>query len=571
MNGKNLETKYDIPNGIGTPKAEQVLKRNTNEDIEVFGDEEFNTRRAELDGMRETGYDVVLTDRGKHSGLSFDFMYGDKSEKMHGGLMRLIEAGIFEDYTKEGFTREDANNLYKKMLEIEKRNKGKDGYIIKGQTKHFDGRMRLGDARHYTYDEYLELAEAAGYRLKDPAALQEVIEDEVTPEEEVVVPNDDKPEAPAVPEKSEVETDNGIYVVEWETQTIDGNGTVKGKITAPDGNIYNVSYNVVASADGEPDEGDIVAEFEKETQVDDQGNEKVINNTLNITVNGEKASRLTEEQIVQLFEKASAATDKAAEEHDRLLNKAPVPNQQELKAAQDALLDEAPASEVTESKPTIVETAKSEPPIVETAKSETVAVADVDDESDISDQEWLDATLREFSDRGPSIDTTRELRDIETDISRQIYNLEQQATVQKCTGFLGLGGKKTVKREFTAEEQKKYDELKEDQKLMNTLITYSAGMSHDQLVEVDPNDPTKQQQYQRVEVLDKDGNKSYRFAPSASKHGFDRQLESDGKNGTVSPNLVFYGATVAEIDGKLTFMIDEQNVLTSDQVQSYSR
>jgi len=115
------------------------------------------------ENIKDKNYTIDLSKRGDNAhenkyntGLSFNLMYNES------GLRDLYDAGIFIDTTKneEGkdeFTREDKLALEAKFKEIHERN----GY--KSDFK----KMHEGDTFTYTYAEYLELAKAAGYELKD--------------------------------------------------------------------------------------------------------------------------------------------------------------------------------------------------------------------------------------------------------------------------------------------------------------------------------------------------------------------------------------------------------------------
>ena len=193
------------------------------------------------------------------------------------------------------------------------------------------------------------------------------------------------------------------------------------------------------------------------------------------------------------------------------------------------------------------------------------------EEEQLSNQEWLDeqiVALTEIDDPH-SVDASVALRELDEDARDQINKLQQAAKVEKRSGFLGLGRKRKVDREFTAEEQKQYDDLMNTRKLLNTLSVYNKTMSNGVYVEVDP-DTNNQQQYYKVAVKDSEGNVSYRFVKADDQSAFLQKLSEVQKTGDVAPDMEFYGATVVEKDGKIQFAIDKENVLTAEQVKSYA-
>ena len=141
------------------------------EDVNVTGKsslspQEVDNRRKEFAKLREEGHTIELTARGKNSGVSYDYM--DR-------LNKDIEAGIFEDRTEEGFTNKDKLGLANEFESV---------FLDHGYIKSKDDFLRMkasnkkgGRSYEITYDEYIKLANAAGYYLvekpEEPAKPKE--------------------------------------------------------------------------------------------------------------------------------------------------------------------------------------------------------------------------------------------------------------------------------------------------------------------------------------------------------------------------------------------------------------
>ena len=141
------------------------------EDVNVTGKsslspQEVDNRRKEFAKLREEGHTIELTARGKNSGVSYDYM--DR-------LNKDIEAGIFEDRTEEGFTNKDKLGLANEFESV---------FLDHGYIKSKDDFLKMkasnkkgGRSYEITYDEYIKLANAAGYYLvekpEEPAKPKE--------------------------------------------------------------------------------------------------------------------------------------------------------------------------------------------------------------------------------------------------------------------------------------------------------------------------------------------------------------------------------------------------------------
>ena len=141
------------------------------EDVNVTGKsslspQEVDNRRKEFAKLKEEGHTIELTARGKNSGVSYDYM--DR-------LNKDIEAGIFEDRTEEGFTKNDKLGLANEFESV---------FLDHGYIKSKDDFLKMkasnkkgGRSYEITYDEYIKLANAAGYYLvekpEEPAKPKE--------------------------------------------------------------------------------------------------------------------------------------------------------------------------------------------------------------------------------------------------------------------------------------------------------------------------------------------------------------------------------------------------------------
>lgn len=106
---------------------------------------------------RDQNYELQIKNRGKRTGITYEFQED---------LQKYIDEGIFVDELNDGFSIKEKRNLAETFLEIHKE---------KGYNTNF-GKMKKDTKFSYTADEYIRLAKAAGYVLK-----------ELTPEEEAVL------------------------------------------------------------------------------------------------------------------------------------------------------------------------------------------------------------------------------------------------------------------------------------------------------------------------------------------------------------------------------------------------
>ena len=195
------------------------------EDVNVTGKsslspQEVDNRRKEFAKLREEGHTIELTARGKNSGVSYDYM--DR-------LNKDIEAGIFEDRTEEGFTNKDKLGLANEFESV---------FLDHGYIKSKDDFLKMkasnkkgGRSYEITYDEYIKLANAAGYYLvekpEEPAKPKEAKAPDNKPEPvaeyKKAVPTPEVPTPKPVEEPKNEELDT---VILDSTTYTDENGNV---------------------------------------------------------------------------------------------------------------------------------------------------------------------------------------------------------------------------------------------------------------------------------------------------------------------------------------------------------
>ena len=195
------------------------------EDVNVTGKsslspQEVDNRRKEFAKLREEGHTIELTARGKNSGVSYDYM--DR-------LNKDIEAGIFEDRTEEGFTNKDKLGLANEFESV---------FLDHGYIKSKDDFLRMkasnkkgGRSYEITYDEYIKLANAAGYYLvekpEEPAKPKEAKAPDNKPEpvaeDKKAVPT---PEVPTPKPVEEPKNEKLDTVILDSTTYTDENGNV---------------------------------------------------------------------------------------------------------------------------------------------------------------------------------------------------------------------------------------------------------------------------------------------------------------------------------------------------------
>ncbi len=194
----------------------EVKSNTTNVNTTKLSKEEIAKRQEEFKKIQENGHEIVISAKGNNSGVSYDYM--DR-------LNKDIEAGIFEDKDADGFTNKDKRALGNEFTSV---------FSEHGYSTKFT-RMQKGDSFAISYDDYVRLANAAGYVLKEetpvePVVTEPVVEQQVVPQE--VKKQETTPtEVKTVTDNTQVDENQGEdVIVEFETTTVtDSEGNVIDK------------------------------------------------------------------------------------------------------------------------------------------------------------------------------------------------------------------------------------------------------------------------------------------------------------------------------------------------------
>ncbi len=412
----------------------------------VLSQEEIAKRKEAFNKIKENGHDIVLTNKGNNSGVSYDYM--DR-------LNQDVEAGIFEDKNNDGFSNNDKKSLGKEFTSV---------FSEHGYSTKFN-KMHAGDSYAITYDDYIRLANAAGYVLKEEAPVQPVVPEQVT--EQVVAPQQVKKEDPTPTEVKTV-TDN--------TQVDENQGE------------------------------DVIVEFETTTVTDSDGN--VI----------DKQSKST---VTPLF--GTATAKKTVTEPDALPAQAPKDKQTSAPAEAPVTpvvnstkdvktpVAQAPVTETPAVTPAAV-TPETVTPAAETPVTETPAANN-------------EAAINQVLDEDPELagKTGKErqeiLRDREIELRKQQRELAKTSETYQTKGFLGMF-KKTKTREYTPEQvAERQAQLQEVNAQLDEVNKYKVYVENVQasdywtgkyaaqdLKDEQGNVVNQYPTYNRVTIIDQNGN-----------------------------------------------------------------
>ena len=302
------------------------------EDVNVTGKsslspQEVDARRKEFAKLREEGHTIELTARGKNSGVSYDYM--DR-------LNKDIEAGIFEDRTEEGFTNKDKLGLANEFESV---------FLDHGYIKSKDDFLKMkasnkkgGRSYEITYDEYIKLANAAGYYLvekPEKPATQKETKAPDNKQEQVVENNQEAPTQKTVEEQKNNKLDTVIL----------------DSITWTDENGKEFARKDEASINGEP--------YYSETGLDTFGT--IDPETVDI-------SKLSNKELKEFGNAPSGK--KITTEPDVLPT--PTTNDRALTPTEEINVSETPVAETPVAKATTKET-----PVAETPKKSNIKQLDV--------------------------------------------------------------------------------------------------------------------------------------------------------------------------------------------------
>ena len=301
------------------------------EDVNVTGKsslspQEVDARRKEFAKLREEGHTIELTARGKNSGVSYDYM--DR-------LNKDIEAGIFEDRTEEGFTNKDKLGLANEFESV---------FLDHGYIKSKDDFLKMkasnkkgGRSYEITYDEYIKLANAAGYYLvekPEKPATQKETKAPDNKQEQVVENNQEAPTQKTVEEQKNNKLDTVIL----------------DSITWTDENGKEFARKDEASINGEP--------YYSETGLDTFGT--IDPETVDI-------SKLSNKELKEFGSAPSGK--KISTEPDVLPT--PTTNDRALTPTEEINVSETPVTETPVAKATAKETPVTETPVAKATAKET--------------------------------------------------------------------------------------------------------------------------------------------------------------------------------------------------------
>ncbi len=158
---------------------------------------------VDFESIKQNGYTNVLKYRGKNkpSGITYDYMEQ---------LGQYVDKGIFEDAKKDSFTRKEKQALQNELFNIHKEH---------NYSTNFNS-MRPGTKTQYSYDDFIRLANAAGYTLK------EKMSEEVKPEN--VLKNKEKTPVSAA-STTQPEVQKIISAEEKIKSELDADPELKGK------------------------------------------------------------------------------------------------------------------------------------------------------------------------------------------------------------------------------------------------------------------------------------------------------------------------------------------------------
>ena len=301
------------------------------EDVNVTGKsslspQEVDARRKEFAKLKEEGHTIELTARGKNSGVSYDYM--DR-------LNKDIEAGIFEDRTEEGFTNKDKLGLANEFESV---------FLDHGYIKSKDDFLKMkasnkkgGRSYEITYDEYIKLANAAGYYLvekPEKPATQKETKAPDNKQEQVVENNQEAPTQKTVEEQKNNKLDTVIL----------------NSISWTDENGKEIARKDEASINGEP--------YYSETGLDTFGT--VDPETVDI-------SKLSNKELKEFGNAPSGK--KITTEPDVLPT--PTTNDRALTPTEEINVSETPVTETPVAKATAKETPVAKTPVAKATTKET--------------------------------------------------------------------------------------------------------------------------------------------------------------------------------------------------------
>lgn len=235
-----------------------------------------------FESIKNNGYTNYLQYRGEKfkSGISYDYM--DK-------LNEFVDSGIFVDKNGDGFTKAEKKALEAELFKIHQEH---------GYSTNFKS-MLPGTKTEYNYNDFVRLANAAGYVLKEQEPKATVVEK--------------KKEAPKEEVKKEPKIEEKKQEKPVETTT------TKDNID----NTNNTNNN----------EESVIVEFETTTVTDSEGNVIDRKSISKVTPQFGAIAKKTVTEPDRISQIAKADTPTPASEEAKAITKAPKETVQETQAA----------------------------------------------------------------------------------------------------------------------------------------------------------------------------------------------------------------------------------------------
>ena len=343
-----------------------------------------------LDSIKQNGFKNTVTYRGagRNAGASYDYM--DK-------LNQLVDKGIFVDKDGNGFTSGEKKALENEFIKLHQE---------KGYNTNFR-KMRAGTTNEYTYDDFIKLAQAAGYVLKEDAPQAKHKPEATEPDSLSEKAKADKVSNPVAEVKTpEAEQEEGNEPISQSGKQVAN--TIAS--TLPDGE-YDITFK---GAKVEDEDGNIFAQHTKATVITPDGSKK------NVTVDGTPSHKptVTEPDLVPPKAPADKATTPVAEVETPVVK------------------EETPVTTPNEVEAPVVEEKKEEvkTPVSTTTETSNTGLNEDADFASLSYEEKLNR-----------------IKTMQADIQKDINDANQTSYSKTKKGFLGLG-KKTKTVNYTPEE-----------------------------------------------------------------------------------------------------------------------
>ena len=193
-----------------------------------------------FDAMKENNsFQNKLTYRGekRRSGVSYDYM--DK-------LNTLVDQGIFYDKDGDGFTKAEKKALEAEFFALHKEKNYSTNFVT----------MQAGTTHEYTFDDFVRLAQSAGYIMKE-APKEEVAPNPTLPQGSQLQPASLEISTPKIELQETIQPLNigtGEQEEGFEPISQSGKQTVNDIVAALDSGEYQIDFEGTKIIDGETGE-----------------------------------------------------------------------------------------------------------------------------------------------------------------------------------------------------------------------------------------------------------------------------------------------------------------------------